>query len=541
MGKDINVKQMPIKASKEIIDKYKIRSIKASDDNSNSSILGSYTGKCCDSNVFNNNDMHLPRELFEKLKESDEYKRAMANHHYIGFLGHPSDSDCQDYEHACIVMKDMRILDNSEIEGDFDLIDTPVGRIVKAFIDAGVNFGISIRGFGDVDSGGEVDPDQFIFRGFDLVTFPAYDDCIPEFKAIAASTDAKKKAVFKKVCAAIDTNLKDIKSCDALEFIKGELPEGSDEFVKISDRIDELQSNSIEEAVEESIDINEQKLEAMTELYLDAKAEARELEQKLTDLEVCNQDLVIECKTLKQKDARLKRIVANQVQDANDSIVDLQSRLDRSNNQIGCIKASLDSTKRDLKAKQLELDKMQDMYRAQVQAHNQIRDVVKSLRRQSNIDKNTIKASEDLNLKYQHKIDANSETIFQKDSEIEELKSKLNETVVASQRLESKASNLDEKNGELLSRVEAAEDMILSYQQAYADMYANALGVCLTGLPITASTSVGELKAMIKSGTSTANIASSPVISDQEVYDSESEDDDLLDDDINYSAGLVTM
>lgn len=28
-----------------------------------SSILGTFTGKCCDSNVFNNNDMHLSREL----------------------------------------------------------------------------------------------------------------------------------------------------------------------------------------------------------------------------------------------------------------------------------------------------------------------------------------------------------------------------------------------------------------------------------------------------------------------------------------------
>ena len=44
-------------------------------------VLGTFTGKCCDSNVFNNNDMHLSRELFEKLMASDEYKRAMDNRH----------------------------------------------------------------------------------------------------------------------------------------------------------------------------------------------------------------------------------------------------------------------------------------------------------------------------------------------------------------------------------------------------------------------------------------------------------------------------
>ena len=104
------------------------------------SVLGTYTGKCCDYNVLNNNEMHLSRKLFEFLMESEEYKRAMEYYHYIGFLGHPVDCDCQDYEHACIVMKDMRLLDNGQIEGDFDLVDTPVGRIVKAFIDAGVKF-----------------------------------------------------------------------------------------------------------------------------------------------------------------------------------------------------------------------------------------------------------------------------------------------------------------------------------------------------------------------------------------------------------------
>ena len=50
----------------------------------------------------------------------------------------------------------MELRDNDEIYGTFDLIDTPVGRIVKSFIDAGVEWGISIRGAGDVDAEGNV-------------------------------------------------------------------------------------------------------------------------------------------------------------------------------------------------------------------------------------------------------------------------------------------------------------------------------------------------------------------------------------------------
>ena len=86
--------------------------------------------------------------------------------HYIGFLGHPEDPGCQEFKDACIVMKEGHVDPDGQVYGKFDLVNTPVGRIVKALIDAGVQFGISVRGAGDVASDGYVDPDTFIFRGF---------------------------------------------------------------------------------------------------------------------------------------------------------------------------------------------------------------------------------------------------------------------------------------------------------------------------------------------------------------------------------------
>lgn len=521
------------------------KSVKAADVESKS-VLGTFTGKCCDSNVFNNNDMHLSRELFEKLMESEEYKRAMENHHYIGYLGHPSDSDCQDYEHACIVMKDMRIADNGEIEGDFDLIDTPVGRTVKAFIDAGVNFGISIRGLGEVDGNGEVDPDEFIFRGFDLVTFPAYDDCIPEFKQIAASTDAKKQAKYKKICAAIDTNLPDIDSCEALVVLQEQLPDGCDEFNKIQDRINELNCGVADDI--DTLAVTEEKLEAMTELYLDAAETVRNLELELADCELANKDLAVECKTLKQKWNHLNRITANQIADANQIAGKLENERNASRRQTRKIKASvaaleqeLSATKGELSVTKRELSSAKQAYDKQVTANTNLRNRLDSIIKQRRDDREAIKASDNVNLKYQQKIEANKNIISEKDSIIDDLNKKLNETVVASKKVELKASNLDEKNKELLSRIEAAEEMISSYQQAYANIYANALGVYLTGLPITANTSVEELTDMIKAGTSTANIPAAPAYYSEDVEDDtyiEGQDDTF---DGNYSAGMVTL
>ena len=533
-----------------------INKVKTEETKSNNSVLGQFTGKCCDANVFNNNDMHLSRELFEKLMESEEYKRAIENGHYIGYAGHPENPDCQEFEHTCIVLKDMRILDNGEIEGDFDLIDTPVGRVVKAFIDAGVKFGISIRGLGDVDASGEVDPEGFVFRGYDLVTFPAYDDCIPKFKAIAASTDARNKSTYKKVCAAIDNNIGLIDDADTLKFIQDPLIEGSDEFNKIQERIDELalpEEDIIVETVpeDECCDVTKDQLEAMTELYLNAMNRVRELESALTECQTAKQEIAVACSTARAKYSHMRRIVASQLDTAkqtseavkqDNSNLIKQSRI--SDRKLARLTASLDRANNELKEVKGKLAVSQASYEKMVTANTNLRNKIDYLTEEKNTAKEAVEAANHMNLKYKHKIDATSDVISQKDSAIEDIKRQLHETVVANKQLESKASNLDEQNGELLSRVEAAEEMVLSYQQAYANIYANALGVYLKDLPVTASTSVDELKRMISAGTSTAGIPAVPNMeSDEEVIEGDDVIEDEVDefDDNNYSAGLVTL
>lgn len=522
------------------------------EEKKNSSILGKFTGKCCDSNVFNNNDMHLSRELFETLMNSDEYKRAMEYRHYTGFLGHPENPDCQDDQNACIVMTDMRLLDNGEIEGDFDLIDTPVGRIVKAFTDAGVKYGLSIRGLGDVDGNGEVDPEGFVFRGFDLVRFPAYDDCIPEFKAIAASTDAKKKAAAQKVYASINANLKAITSAESLLLIQDQFEDNSNEYKMIQDRIDELtipEAANLEnyqesECLEDNCceDVSQQRLDAVMQLYLDASNKVRELESALAECQLENQTITVECNSAKSKYSHMKRIVAGQLETARNVCDDASRTANNNNRKIARITASLDSTKKQLKETKAKLAEKESSYEKVVTANTNLRIRLDDMIAENHSNKEAIEAANHMNLKYKQKVEAKSDVISQKDSTIEDIKQQLHETVVANKKLESKASNLDEANGHLLARVEAAENMVLQYQQAYANIYANALGVYLKDLPVTASTSVDELKRMISAGTNTAGIPAAPTMyaEDDEVIA-----EDMYDEDGNiigtYGANLSTM
>ncbi len=466
-----------------------------------STVLGTFTGKCCDAAVFNNNDMKLNRELFENLIQSDEYKDAMEHRYYIGFLGHPEDPNCQDFKDACIVMTDMEIKSNDEIYGTFDLIDTPVGKTVKAFIDAGVQFGISIRGAGDVDAEGNVDPETFIFRGFDLVAFPAYVDAVPEFLEIAASSDPK----YKKIKAAIDTNLKYISSTSAIDQIQATLNPHSAEYKKLEARKadigtpDETCPECTDEELEE---ITAKKLRCMTDMYIEECEKNKKLESALASTRV-------ELKQVKadysRKFASLKRITSSQNKLMND----------RLHKVTASYNVAVDSNAR---------------------LHHDIETITASkdalARKNSEITKE-LESVKNNNLIYRQKIECSSADIEDRDAKISDLQERLNKTVVASTNAKRDASNRDEEVkqlksqlsssdrtiSDLESRVVACEEMLHQYQQAYADFYATALGTSVSGLSVTASTSVRDLENMIQGATNTANISAVPI------YDDITEDD----------------
>ena len=460
-------------------------------------ILGTFTGKCCDAAVVNNNDMKLDRELFEKLLKSDEYKDAMEHRYYIGFLGHPEDPNCQDFKDGCIVMTSMEIKDNDEIYGTFDLIDTPVGRVVKSFIDAGVQFGISIRGAGDVDADGNVDPDTFIFRGFDLVAFPAYNDAVPEFLEIAAASDPK----YKKIKAAIDTNLKYITSSTAIDEIQATLNPHSAEYKKLEARKQDIGVNPDEESKDSDLEeITAKKLEAMTEMYM-AECERNEklsaaLASTRTELRAVKASYERELKSLKRITASQNRLM----QDRLESVTASYKMAVKATNEL----------KSELKDADQKLEKVEA---SQTRLRERNSEISKELE--------TVKNN---NLIYKQKITSSSEDIKDRDATISDLQKELNKTVVASTTAKREASNRDEEVKQLKSQVSASnatikeyesrivacEDLLHEYQQAYADFYATALGTSVSGLPVTASTSVRDLENLIQGATNTSNISARP-------------------------------
>jgi hypothetical protein len=62
--------------------------------------------------------------------------------------------------------------------GKAELLDTPMGQIAKTLAESGARYGVSSRGTGDVDDGGNVK--NFMFLTCDLVVTPSAPGAMPD-------------------------------------------------------------------------------------------------------------------------------------------------------------------------------------------------------------------------------------------------------------------------------------------------------------------------------------------------------------------------
>lgn len=436
-------------------------------------ILGQFEGECADSNITNENGLDITREVWENVFSSDIYHKAIENGWYIGFLGHPEDPNCMDFEHACIKMREGHIADDGKVYGKFDLVDTPVGRIVKAFIDAGVTFGISVRGAGDIINN-SVDPETFIFRGFDLVTFPAFPESIPTFSEIAASSDVEAQKKYKAVCAAVRKNIDSLNTKESIDVVQSCFAKQSAEYKMLESQRDRISSATQTEAEE---DIRDVQLRGMTDLYLKT-VEANEQLQK--DLTAIRSQAVADNKRFDRKFRTMKRILSAQM-------VDMEA---------------------DLKA-------AENKNMTQRAANNKL--------------KASLTASKDINLKYKQKIDGFTDQLATSKSKLSEVQKKLDETVIKASTSASRSSNLDAENSRLTSELAAAQSLIQHYQDAYAQLYASTRGVRLENVTVTASTSVEALQRSIDQAARASACATNCVRGPElDIVSSDTSDSDLV-------------
>lgn len=472
--------------------------------NKSSAILGTFEGECADANITNLNGLDITREVWENVFDSEDYKKAIRLGHLIGFLGHPDDPNCMDFEHACIVMTAGSIDDDGIVHGSFNLVDTPVGRIVKSFIDAGVTFGISVRGAGDIINN-SVDPDTFVFRGFDLVTFPAYPDSIPEFKEIAASTDLDTQARYKAVCASIKDNIDGLNTVESVDMIKSHFAKQSKEYKMLQDRKHEIECaahtlEDIEDLTdEERIELLERQLYAMIQLYLDAK---RELAEKSRESAIVDNNLRTIEGDYRRKIASMQRIFLDQTDALQTDMNILTSRYRTVVASNNVLKTKITKSKKSQKLAKIQASQSLDELESLKDDYNKLKSINASLHRDMHALKSQYEELQSTNLSYREKIEHHDQKDAEQKEVLASVQSRLDETVIKMKDLESKASNSDVKNKELVAAIHASENLLEEYQDAYASLYSSAIGVPTPSVSVTASTSVKDLQRLISSNTS---------------------------------------
>lgn len=439
-------------------------------------ILGTFEGECADADITNLNGLDITRPVWENVFNSEDFKQGIELGWYIGFLGHPEDPNCMDFRNACIVMTDGRIDNDGKVYGKFNLIDTPVGRIVKSFIDGGVTFGISVRGAGDVDNN-SVDPDTFVFRGFDLVSFPAYPNSIPEFTSIAASSDVKEQKKYKNICKTLNENIDGLNTKESIKIVKACFAPQSEEYKTLDEKLNEMDKIEGDLVEEENVTLLKNELGALTHLYSQAVAEIQSLKDQLNTLTKTNESLLC---TTNRKVKAIKKIASS---------------------QHTYLKDELDNVRFKNKILSNNLNKVKD---------------------------ESIKASK-LNLKYKMNIESNAKKLRDMEAIIASLTESKSKTVENLTQYKAKVSNLEKKITDLSQDIKASENIIADYQDAYAKLYANALGTQLDQISVTSATTVNELeKAIGRNVSERVSIMSSNELDDIDRIDMPFANDDMI-------------
>lgn len=439
-------------------------------------ILGTFEGECADADITNLNGLDITRPVWENVFNSDDFKQGIELGWYIGFLGHPEDPNCMDFRNACIVMTDGRIDNDGKVYGKFNLIDTPVGRIVKSFIDGGVTFGISVRGAGDVDNN-SVDPDTFVFRGFDLVSFPAYPNSIPEFTSIAASSDVKEQKKYKNICKTLNENIDGLNTKESIKIVKACFAPQSEEYKTLDEKLNEMDKIEGDVIEEENVTLLKNELGALTHLYSQAVAEIQSLKDQLNTLTKTNESLLC---TTNRKVKAIKKIASS---------------------QHTYLKDELDNVRFKNKILSNNLNKVKD---------------------------ESIKVSK-LNLKYMMNIESNAKKLRDMEAIIASLTESKSKTVENLTQYKAKVSNLEKKITDLSQDIKASENIIADYQDAYAKLYANALGTQLDQISVTSATTVNELeKAIGRNVSERVSIMSSNELDDIDRIDIPFANDDMI-------------
>lgn len=437
-------------------------------------ILGTLKGIFADMKNPTRNGRLYSRECWQHALENEDVKEKLETRTMFGELDHPNDRLETLQERAAIVVTKLEMDDkNQVIMGEADILDTPFGRILKTFIDAGVKVGISSRGSGEEvtslkTEGNEIVPETFYLETFDVVALPAVK------KARLSLVESKHNNLimeaFKKEIKDAKTQLqKDELTNYAKEngvLIQESLTTslGGEDITPEQESEDNIDvSSEVISKLEEELSVSNTKVKELDSLCNMMKSHAINVVKELKETRIVNEQLskkLEDCANEKDQflddlagyqtsNKYLKSILESKTSNLNEALSNKDKEIATLNNKISSLNEELENTKKMATIMKEGRDKLKSNLKESLDSNSNNKRVISKLEEDFNSVKeekanlllNQSKLEEKLNEANQTNIKA-SNLLELKEAEIKSL----NEEV---QKLTNKLTESTKQNSNL--------------------------------------------------------------------------------------------
>ena len=120
----------------------------------------------------NKNGRMYPKKIMEK--QVAEYQNLIKEKRALGELGHPPNPQIN-LNQVSHLITELRMAEGGTVYGKAKLLDTPMGKIAKNFIEEDIGLGVSSRGLGSIKEKNGINEvqDDFHLVGVDIVSDPS--------------------------------------------------------------------------------------------------------------------------------------------------------------------------------------------------------------------------------------------------------------------------------------------------------------------------------------------------------------------------------
>lgn len=352
--------------------------------------LGTLEGPCADFLHPTRNGNFYSRKLWENAFNDDIIKESLEDKVLLGELDHPGDRLETKAANAAIVMTGYSFDDeNGLVNGTFDILDTPLGRVLKSLVDYGCKIGVSSRGEGDVEEinrDGEivnqVDEDNYEFVAFDAVALPAVKAAKPT--AINESLQKQKR---KTLTESLLNEIKSATTISELDLIKkvvvaADLPDSDSILESVNHKTEELSGSTGSSSVMKDLEESLEEVQRLSEELSAIKSDLTTCQSKYSKQIKSRQKIVAESLRVSQELKDLRGKYSSLVFESGSShheIEDLKNQLAESRKQSKTLQSQLRSTSSKVKDYESEIKKLKESLSSSQESQRKLKATVSSL------------------------------------------------------------------------------------------------------------------------------------------------------------------